>query len=131
MATIVQITTLAGKIVEKARWKLDKVHDMREDQTIQLNAVCHERMLIAYVANKKPSECYVDLQNKSEPQVIMGFKISSVRHMLDAQSGEMDTLISAIPVNRIVEGMMMFIFQRKDCDPKFISMLKSAVSDAD
>lgn len=128
MPTILQATNLSGQIIEAARWEPKGLAFIKEDHLVQINMDCKDKALLSYVARHRSNECSIDSSGtpKKSAQVIMTFRVGTVRHMLDAKTSVIDTMIMIVPANRLVEGVMMYTMFPEKCDPRFVDMIRQA-----
>jgi hypothetical protein len=122
MAIIVQACTLAGKIVEGARWEVEFPSGVQEGHLVALNVGFSDAALNGYLSRMPSPDCLVD-KGPSGYSVALSFKVKQVRHMVEASRkgvSEAETMAIVQPVNRLVENVTLYIVSPARCDPKFL-----------
>lgn len=125
MPLTVQATTMNGMIVEQARWRIEDP-GLRPGDLLQISLPVKDRKLMEYVRNQSKFECMLERgKDGSSHSAILAFRIKQIRHMLDSQTSEIDSMCVVAPMDRFVESVMTFLLDRKRCDPKFVAQLSS------
>jgi len=130
MPLTIQATTISGTIVESARWRVEST-GMLPGDLLQLRLPVKDRKLMEYIRKQSKFECMLERGQKDENDaesdhaVIMAFRVKQMRHMLDSQTSEIESMCVVTPMDRFVESVMMFLLDRKKCDPRFIAMIRN------
>jgi hypothetical protein len=123
MPIIVQASTLAGKMIEGARWEVEFPSGVQEGHLVALNLPFKDSALNGYLARSPSSDCMVD-KNSSGYSVALSLKVTQVRHMVEVVKGEeildVESMAIIIPVNRLVEHVLMYLIAPSKCDQKFV-----------
>jgi hypothetical protein len=122
MALIVQAVTLSEEIVEGARWETS-LPWAQEGQSITVQAAVRDPDVVDYVRRTPGRGCIADEEGKAYV-VSMNCTVRKIRHMVNADTGSSDTLISVTPVNRFVEGILTYLMCPTMCDPKFAAAVR-------
>lgn len=122
MPTIVQICTLAGKIIEGARWEVDFPAGIQEGQTVAVNIPFNDPALNGYLSKSSSSNCLID-KGPSGYNVGLTFQVKQVRHMIETSGEkvvEASSMAIAQPTNRLVENVVLYLLDIARCDQKFV-----------
>jgi hypothetical protein len=120
--SIIQTTTIGGTIIDKARWEIKDQSLIREGHGVYLEFPISDEKLISYISNLKSTDCNIDKEEKIYT-VVLNCLVKNIKHMLNTQNGNMETMIITIPSNRVVESVLLYILDPKKCDPKFIKLI--------
>ncbi len=125
MGLIVQATTITGNIIEGARWELKTLYPMQEGQLLSLTFPTNDESVINYLNRIKAVDCVVDKPNENEYGVSVSCVIKRIRHMIDTQTGSIESMALATPGTRLAELIMVYLIDPKKCDPKFVKTIRS------
>lgn len=124
MPSIIQTTTIGGTIIDKARWEIKDQSLIREGHSICLEFPISDKKLISYISNLKSTDCNIDRDEEKNYFVVLNCLIKNIRHMINTQNSEMETMIITIPSNRMVENILLYILDPKKCEPKFVKIVR-------
>ncbi|OPZ34928.1 MAG: hypothetical protein BWY99_02390 [Synergistetes bacterium ADurb.BinA166] len=122
MTLVIQAVTIAGEILEGARWPSGLMW-VQEGQSLTLSAPVKDRDLLEYVRRQASRDCLVDRDGKSHT-VSMACRVEKVRHMVSTDSGATETLVTVCPINRFVEGVLTYALKPSMCDPRFAAAVR-------
>jgi hypothetical protein len=112
-----------GGIIEKAKWEVDTLENLREGHWIQFSFNIEEDPnLISYVSKRSNIDCVVEKTDKGQYSIVLTGVIKTFRHMVDAS--KLESMVTVIPVNRAIENVLLYILDKDQCDPKFIALLR-------
>jgi hypothetical protein len=120
---VIQATTINGSIIERAKWEVKTLGDLREGHNIQVSLPVTDKNVIEYMSKgvHPRNECVLE-KDKSGYSIILTVKVMEFRHMLDTPS-DLQSMVNVVPVNRVVEGILTFLLGRDLCDPRFLSLI--------
>jgi len=120
----IQVTTISGKLIEKARLEVETLSNMREGQNLQISIAVKDKNLIHFLGKQTGMECVLEREEDKSHYVVLTMKIMHFRHMLDYSTGELDSQVYVSPASRTVEEVLTYLLDRDKCNPKFVEMLK-------
>jgi len=121
---IVQATTIAGKMIDVAKWDVEPPPGLQEGQIMSINLKIKDPALIKYIGKQQSLDCAID-KDKDGFYISMACKVARIRHMVNTNDGTVDSLAIIIPVNRVVEASMLYILNPSKCDPKFVQAVRT------
>jgi hypothetical protein len=125
MNLLIQVTAINGVIIEKAKWIVNNYSYIKENQSIFIDISSDNQKLISYISGLNSQDCYVE---EGEYQTItLHFRIKSIRHSFDTtqKTKKIETMISVMPVNRMVENIILYVYEPSLCDQKFLQVLRN------
>ena len=120
---IIQAMTMAGKIVENAKWEVEFPAGLQEGQTVSFNLPIKDPALIGYVGKMQSLDCVIDKEDGGY-SVALTCPVRRIRHMVNTKTGTVDTLAIAVPINRLVEGVLTYLLSPSKCDPRFVQAVR-------
>jgi hypothetical protein len=129
MPTIIQVCTLAGKIIEKARWEVEFPSGIQEGHTVAVNIPFNDSALNGYLARSKSPNCLVD-KGPSGYSVGLTFQVKHISHMIDTsvkEEVEATSMATVQPVNRLVENVILYLLDATKCDQKFVQGIRGEI----
>lgn len=120
---IIQGTTIGGRFLTKAKWEVKSLSDLKEGQNIQVSIPVEDADLIAYMAKSGPKqECVMEKDGKKH-WVILTTRVMQFKHMLEHESSELQSMVLVVPMNRTVESFLIYLLDREQSDPRFLSLI--------
>jgi hypothetical protein len=129
MSLIIQAATIGGITLDQARWEVDNITNVREGHPIQISLNTKDPQLIKYISKQDKSDCVVE-KEKSGYSVILRCAVKEIRHLVDADAKKLETRVLIIPVNRYVEGVIVYMLHPSKCDPRFIQAIRGTAPPA-
>ncbi|HED38483.1 MAG TPA: hypothetical protein ENI76_09625 [Ignavibacteria bacterium] len=120
----IRAITINGKLIEKAKWEVNTISNMREGQSLQISITVNDDKLINLCGKQNSIDCVIEKEEDGSHYVVLTMKIMSFRHMLDHSTSELDSQVYLSPINRAVEEILTFLLDKEKCNPKFIEILK-------
>lgn len=121
--SIIQFIKINGGIIEKAKWEIDTLANLREGHFIQFNFNIEEDVnLISYVSKRSNIDCVIEKTDKGQYSVVLTGIVKAFRHMLDAS--KLESMVTVVPANRAVENVLLYVVDKNQCDPKFVALLR-------
>lgn len=126
MSIILQAMTLSGESVDGARWSVSFPAGVQEGHSVAVNVPIppSEAALLSYLSRSQPVDAMLD-RDEAGISVALAFKVSRVRHMVEAKTGAVETVCFIVPVNKLVEHVTTFLFTRAKTDGKFLRAMRS------
>lgn len=119
----IQASTLSGAMVESGLWRVKSVN-MQVGHMVQINFLSDDTKLFEYVKKQQRFECMGEYDEKGGNHTItLAFKVKTVRHMFDTKTSNVDSMVVITPMDRYVEQVMIYLLDRKKCDPRFIAAI--------
>ena len=125
MPLIVQVVNLQGKTIEGARWEVPTPPGLQEGQSFALSLPTKDKGLVAYLTKGQNSECYLE-REKGEVEVVLGFGVKRIRHMLSPIDKRLETLCLLIPANRVVEQVLVYLVRPAKVDARFVQLFRAS-----
>jgi hypothetical protein len=129
MSAIIQVTTISGSIIENARWEVENIVNLREGHGFQINWITKDTNLLAYVGKANNRECSVD-RNKDIYSVVLSCLVKQIRHMLDSNEKQIESMAILVPSNRVVENIIIYLASPDKCDPRVIQLIRAGSANA-
>lgn len=124
MKAIIQLTTMSGHVVEKARWERNFVVPPTEGQSLQINVPTDDGSLISYSPKLLQHGVIMD-GTKGEYTITFTCIMRHIKHMLDVQDSTVNCLILATPENRASDQVMTYLMDREKCEVAFLNAMKA------
>jgi hypothetical protein len=123
---LIQVTSLNGAIIEKARWGAENLSFLREGQSLYIDFQTDDEKLASKISGFNTPDCSVEADGENLI-VTAHLRIKSIKHSFDPNSKlkKIETMITVVPSDRLVENILFYIYDQKLCDPKFLSVLRS------
>jgi hypothetical protein len=119
-----QATKLNGSIIEKAKWEVESLNDLDIGHQIQISIdIKEDSDLISYVSKRKTTSCVIE-KEEDNYSIVLTCVVKAFRHMLDASG--LDSMAIVVPLDRAIEGILTYILNPDQCNPKFVAMLKNS-----
>lgn len=119
----VRICTTKDKIIENARWNIDDCSSIKSGSTIRVGFKTNDEKLISFLKNKmKLQDCLVFEEGKSLT-LIMKFEVKEIDILLNFNEGGCSSMITLTPRNRNVENVVTYLFNKSECDGRFIKQV--------
>jgi hypothetical protein len=116
-----QLTKLNGSIIENGKWEVKSLSDLDIGHQIQVSVDAEDSDLISYVSKLQNLSCVVDKADDKH-SIIATCVVKAFRHMLDPSG--LDSMAVIVPINRTVEEVMSYVLNPKQCNPKFVALIK-------
>ena len=124
MPVIVQAMTLAGKIIETARWEVSFPAGILVGHSIALNVPTNDSALIGYLSRSQTIDCMVD-KTKEGHSIALNCQVKAIRHMVETKVSKADTMALVIPNNRLVEYVLMYLYTPSKVSPQFMRAMRN------
>jgi hypothetical protein len=117
-----QITTIGGKMIEEACWKVKEAGSLSTGDIVRINVPFKDAKLVKHLASVQAQECVLEREEDGQ-SVTLGFFLEKFSHFLDAGEAkpEIETIAWLKPFNRTVEQVVTYIMERESCDSKFLA----------
>lgn len=122
-----QAYTISGHMIEMARWSVNTLQNLHLDDIIYISMTSEDKTLLKWITsvnNREISAERIGKQSKGY-SVIMAFRVSRFKHMLDGNDPEIDSMAMITPMNRDIEHAIIYILDPNKADPRFVNMLLS------
>jgi hypothetical protein len=132
MSIILQAVTLSGEAVEGARWSVSFPAGVQEGHSVAINVPipAAEVALLNYLSRSQSVDAMLD-RDETGVSVALAFKVSRVRHMVEAKAGSVETVCYVSPTNRLVEHVTTFLFMRGKTNAQFLRAMRSSSGSSD
>ena len=124
MKAIIQAMTMSGHAVEGARWDVDFSVPPGVGHSVQVNVPTDDRELMAYSPKMTAHGVVLDGSKEDGWTITFTCTVKTIKHLIEANGGAVQTMIIVIPEARASEQVMMYLLDRKRCDSAFIKALK-------
>jgi hypothetical protein len=127
MPIVIQVCTLAGKMIEKARWEVEFPTGVQEGHMVALNIPFDDTGLSGYLSRSQSPACMVD-KSQDGYNVGLSFQVKQIRHMIDVSGkneAEASSMAIVYPLNRLVENVVLYLLDPSKCDSKFIHGIRT------
>lgn len=123
MATV-QATNIGGSIIPQAHWKVKSLGNISPGDVVRVNVPFEDEKLSKYLSRSQVPECTFEREEEGS-SVTLGLMVERFTHFLDHAAAEPDVESMAWlkPMNRTVEAVLAYLFDRDSCDTKFISLI--------
>lgn len=115
---IIQVHSLQGTIIEKAKWEVPSFENLKENQYLQINFKFDDKNLSRYLGKNN----MIIEKDKNDYSINLTFQISGFRHLL-TQPNSLESMMIITAVNRTIESILLYIIDKDKCDPRFISLV--------
>ncbi len=122
----IQVVTVNGKTMDKARWEVDPPEGLQEGQSFALNVKVNDKGLVSYLSKVKSADCMLD-RDKEGHFVMLSFKVARIRHMLNVHDGKVESMVVLAPVNKSVELVLQHALDPSKADPRFVKAVREAL----
>ncbi len=124
MATV-QATNIGGVIIPQAHWKVKSLGSISPGDVVRVNVPFEDEKLSKYLSRSQVPECTFEREEEEENSVTLGMMVERFTHFLDHSSKEPDVESMAWlkPMNRTVEAVLIYLFDRDNSDVKFLAMI--------
>jgi hypothetical protein len=124
MATV-QATNIGGVIVPGAHWKVKSLGNISAGDVVKVNLVFEDEKLEKYLSRISVQEVTYEREDDEQSSVTLGFMVERFTHFLDqaAEEPDIESMAWLKPMNRTVEAIILFLLDRENCDPKFLSLI--------
>lgn len=119
---IIQVITMSGRMIEKAKWEVDTLQNIREGHVIQINITVKDTDIIKYLS--KTTNTILDKDDK-DYSVNLSIKVTGFRHLYEPPHKSIQSMITAVPVNRTIEQVLVHLLDRNNSDPKFVAHIRN------
>jgi hypothetical protein len=118
----IKINKLNGGLIQGADWPVETLGNLREGHPVQVSIDINEdSLLIPYLTKRKDINCVLE-RIDGKYSIIVTCVIKAFRHMLDREG--LDSMAIAVPLDRTIEGALIYTLDTDKSDPKFINLLK-------
>jgi len=121
---IIQAMTISGRLIEKAKWEVNTLENVREGQVIQINIPVKEPNMIKYLS--KTTDTVLDKDGKKY-SVNLSVTITGFRHLYEPSQKQIQSMITVIPINRTVEQILVHLLDKNNSDPKFVAHIRNVL----
>lgn len=87
--------------------------------------------VISYVKKQAKQELGLEKdenKGKNAHSVILKFVVKEIRHLLDTTTSDMDTMVTLVPVDRVVEGVLTYLLHPEKCDPRWVQVMRGSAT---
>lgn len=130
MALIIQATTIAGKIIDGARWEVTSLSNFQQNQRVSIELPVKDPNLLGYLSKTQNKDCMLDGE-RGQYSVVMACVVSDVRHMIYISNKTVDTMVIVKPIHRTVEHVLEYLLSPGRCDQRFVRMIRGDASGSD
>jgi hypothetical protein len=124
---IIQAVTISGRFINKAKWEVDTLANLREGHNIQVSLPVKDKNLISFLTkSNKINHTLEKIGNKFS--VILTMKLTQFRHMLDTNPLDFQSMAVVTPLDRTIEGILLYLLSKNECDPRFVALIKGTSS---
>jgi hypothetical protein len=122
---IIQAVMISGQFIEKAKWQVKSLADLKIGHTIQVNLPVTDQYIIEYMMKESnpKRDCHLEKDGKSH-SITLSFQILNFRYMLDGENSDLQSMALIQPANRTVEAITTYLLSENQCDPRFIHLLR-------
>ena len=124
MPAIIQVTSLSGQIISAAKWEVQNIINLREGHNFQISILSKDAGLLGYISKQTGGDITVD-HHKDVYSVILNCIVKQIRHLLEANTKQLESMAVVMPANRIVENVLIYLMARDKCDPRFIKLVQN------
>lgn len=125
MATV-QATNIGGVIIPRAHWKVKSLGSISAGDVVRVNITFSDEKLEKYLSRASAQEVTYEREEEDEASsVTLGFMVERFTHFLDqsAEEPDIESMAWLKPMNRTVEAIVIYLLDRENCDPKFLSAI--------
>ncbi len=123
---IIQGYSVSKQIIDQAKWNVKDLSNMQIGSKILVNIKTNDKDIIQYMKkNDKINHSISDHYNNGGILLTLTFTIDKVTHMVSIGENTIETMVSIIPINNSVNDIILYILDKKSCNQRFISMIKS------
>lgn len=126
MNILIQVTSLNGAIIEKAKWRTENSSFLREGQSLYIDLQTDDEKLSSKISSFNTPDCSIEAEGENLIATVH-MRIKSIRHSFDttAKNKRIETMITIVPSDRLVENILFYIYDKKFCDQKFLNVMRS------
>lgn len=124
MVPILQAVSISGRIIQTAKWDVKTVENIREGQSLQINIEIEDQPLINYLSKNTMAREILDKDGK-QYSVNLKMVVKEFKHMFEIESRDIQSMVLLVPNNRTVEQVLIYLLDRENIDPRFMTALKS------
>ncbi len=130
MATV-QATNIGGVIIPRAHWKVKSLGSVSPGDIVRVNVPFEDEKLSKYLSRSQVQECTFEREDDGESSVTLGLMVERFTHFLDhsAEEPDVESMAWLKPMNRTVEAILIYMFDRSNCDVKFLALIGAKRSD--
>lgn len=128
---IIQVTTIGGKIIEKAKWEVETLANMREGHQLLISMDVSERNLVQFLGKHGGMDCVLEKKDKTILNgddegyyVVVTLQVMKFKHMFDHEKLTLSSMAFAVPINRTVENVVTYLMDQSKCDPRFTQAIQ-------
>lgn len=120
------MTSLNGAIIEKAKWRTENSSFLREGQSLYIDLQTDDEKLSSKISSFNTPDCSIEAEGENLIATVH-MRIKSIRHSFDttAKNKRIETMITIVPSDRLVENILFYIYDKKFCDQKFLNVMRS------
>lgn len=133
----IQIQTIGGQFIRNARWKINSHAYLAKDQDYFISVNVEDKEFLEDLKRLVGKDRTISLERYDLEELkklknkkgtghylVLSFKISNIKHMFDIDKDELESIVILNPNSRIVEGLILYIYEKDKCDPRFVKFLK-------
>jgi len=123
---IVQCHTISGQFIDEARWYVSTLQNLREGQNLQISLPVNDQRLIEYISNLGKIDCSIERNRENkEHTVTLTLTVVGFRHMLEPPNKGIESMAIAVPTNRTIENVLLYLVKSSFMDPRFTIILNN------
>jgi len=128
MSLIIQVTTTEGRVLEPLRHEVDTRAELRENQVFQISFQTDDKALALFAAKMRSTDCLVEKLEKGKGghSVVLTLSVRQIRHLMDARTGEVESLVVISPTSRQVDVVLSYLVDPEGCDPRIRTAVRGS-----
>jgi hypothetical protein len=119
-----QSVTTGGIIIDNARWQTNlsnfQVGDQIEIMIPVMTSKNKDRIVINFLKKSDKFGYSIDQISKDKFSITLSFSIKQIRHLIDVVLNQTETLCIIVPINKLIEDIILYMYDEPKCDQKFI-----------
>ncbi len=121
MATI-QATNIGGRIIPDAKWEVPDISKLSAGDPVRVSIPFKDAKLERYLKSQELPACTMEREERGV-SVTLGLVTEKFTHMLDTEPSNtrLDSMAWVKPMNRTVEAVLTYLFDRENCEPRFLA----------
>ncbi len=120
---ILQVQTISGSLIENGRWEVECPAGLQEGHHFSLNIPVPDPALIRYLSKVQSLDCVLD-KDGNKYSVSLSCPVRRVRHMVNTETSGIDSMGILVPINRTIEGVLLYLLAPNKCDPRFVRLVR-------
>jgi hypothetical protein len=125
---IIQAYINSGSLVENAKWEINDLNHIGLNHSISIPIKSKNKLIKKWITSKNLKDAWIDSPDNKEFLIFIKYKIVAIEHLLHPSTNTIETMISVMPISRITEQLLSYIFSESKSTHPFIKYIQKIMN---